>query len=434
MIGGMVADMAKTMLQYLVNRAPVDLRPRGGYSRSWLGESGPAVHDLEQMGNVSTVFSIVDGISSEVAAAQWHLYRGDTVDDPDRIEVTRHAALSVWGKPNPFQTTAEFVEASQQHYELTGEYWWVLGNGAASFPLELWGVRPDRIQPVPHPTEFIAGYLYEGTIGEPVPLAVDQVIWNKRPNPLTPYRGLSPLGSLLYDISGDSAAAQYNAMFFKNGADPGGIIQAEGPQLSDDDFDLLMQRWKESHKGVGNAHRVGYLENAKFIPTQYTRRDMQFVDLRTFSKETIREAWRFPRSMMGSEAASNRATHEAEKQVFADNLIKPRLRRLRSSLNDDFLPMFPGVGKASTRRLWFDFDDPSPDDRESQRADQDSAIAAVAALVPLGFDPADALEAFELPEIKFQKPEPTPPPRIEAPPSQDELFPPEEDTDEEPTT
>ena len=113
------------------------------------------------------------------------------------------------------------------------------------------------------------------------------------------------MGSLIYDTAGDVAAAKYNAMFFKNGADPGGIIEATNP-IGDDEFDVLMTRWKESHKGVGNAHRVGYLENAKFVQSNYTRRDMQFVDLRNFSKETIREAWRFPRSMMGSESASNR--------------------------------------------------------------------------------------------------------------------------------
>ncbi|MEA2081067.1 MAG: phage portal protein [Pseudomonadota bacterium] len=399
----MVVVMARTLLAYIRNKAPVDLFP----SRGVLAATDPGVvseADLGQMGRVSTVFSIVDGIASEVAAAGWGLYRGESVDDPDRVEVTDHAALVVWEHPNPFFTRAEFVEASQQHFELAGEYWWVvsregtLPNGRsvrAQWPLELWGVRPDRIAPVPHPRKFIEGYMYR--VGrDKVPLALDQVIFNKRQNPLDPYRGLSPLGSLVFDIQGDVQAARYNAVFFKNGADPGGIIEAEGPSLSEQDFQVLMTRWKEQHKGVSNAHRVGYLENAKFVPSTYTRRDMQFVDLRTFSKDTIREAWRFPKSMMGSEAASNRATHEAEKQVFADNIIKPRLRRLRSSLNDDFLSMFP-----DSDGLFFDFDDPSPDDRESQREDQNANVAAVAALVPLGFDPAETLAAFDLPDLTF---------------------------------
>ncbi|MCP4205912.1 MAG: phage portal protein, partial [Shimia sp.] len=264
--------MANTLLGRILNRAPVDLRPRSGLlNTALMGDPRPA--DLGQMGNVSALFAVVDGIAEGVGAARWRLWRGDTVDDPDRVEVTRHAALSVWAKPNPFQTTAEFVEACQQHYELTGEFWWVLSNQVGgrevAFPLELWNVRPDRIAPVPHPTEYISGYEYTGNQGEKVPLRLDQAIWNKRPNPLNPYRGLSPLGSLIYDTAGDVAAAKYNAMFFKNGADPGGIIEATNP-IGDDEFDLLMNRWRESHKGVANAHRIGYLENARFVQANYT--------------------------------------------------------------------------------------------------------------------------------------------------------------------
>jgi hypothetical protein len=104
--------------------------------------------------------------------------------------------------------------------------------------------------------------------------------------------------------------------------------------------------------------------------------------------------------MLGSEAASNRATHEAEKQVYADNIIKPRLRRIRESLNTDLLPKFQMGGRNATRRLWFDFEDPSPDDRENQRADQDSKVNAAGILIRAGFEPEDVLEKLELPEIK----------------------------------
>jgi HK97 family phage portal protein len=436
--------MARSLIGSLLNRAPVPHTHRGTFGSNQAGDV--PVENIAQMQNVSTVFAIIDGIASEVAASEWKLWRGDTVDDPERVEVKTHAALSVWRRPNPFYTLAEFLEASQQHYELTGEYWWVLASDSelngrkitAPWPLELWPIRPDRIKPVPHPTKFISGFVH--TLGrDETPLTLDQVIFNKRQNPMTPYRGLSPLGSLVYDLAGDTAAAQYNAVFFKNGAMPGGIIEAQTP-LSDDDFDQLMQRWREQHRGTSNAHRVGYLENATFTPASYSRRDMEFVDLRNFSKDTIREAWRFPKSMLGSEAASNRATHEAEKQVFADNIIKPRLRRIRDSLNTDFLPKFPGVGKASTRRLWFDFEDPSPDDRESQRKDQDSNITAVGVLVRAGFDPAAVLEALEMPDIEHtgrlpvtvqipeDEAEPEPDPEVEPPnPEEGEQEPPKED-------
>jgi len=393
-----------------MNRSPVPLVPRRGWSRISASVDAPGQADLSQMARVSTVFAIVDGIASEVAAATWRLFRGDSLEDPDRVEVTRHPALSVWERPNPHFSRATLVEATQQHYELSGEFWWVLASDSevngkrvrSPWPLEIWPVRPDRMTPVRDATRFVTGYLHT-LAGEETPLGADQVIFGRRPNPLTPYRGLSPLGSLVYDLEGEQAAAQYNYSFFKNGAFPGGIITAEDP-LADDDFDQLMRRWREQHRGSSNAHRVGYLEGrVKFEAQQYTRRDMEFVDLRGFSKETIREAWRFPRSMMGSESASNRATHEAEHVVFAQRLITPRLRRIREALNNEFLPLFQGGGRNSTSRLFFDFDDPTPVDAESTRKDLEVSLKAAETYIDLGFDEAETLEAFGLPEVTFKE-------------------------------
>ncbi len=118
--------------------------------------------------------------------------------------------------------------------------------------------------------------------------------------------------------------------------------------------------------------------------------------------------------------------------MFADNLIKPRLRRLRASLNDDFLPMFPGQGPSSTSRLWFDFDDPSPDDRENQRADMETNLLAADYYIGWGADKDETLEVFELPAVTFEEPEPEPvPPQFAV--DDEEPDPDDEDTEiEEP--
>ena len=46
----------------------------------------------------------------------------------DRIEVTSHAALDLWNKPNKFMPRQEFVETFQQHVDLTGEACWVIAR------------------------------------------------------------------------------------------------------------------------------------------------------------------------------------------------------------------------------------------------------------------------------------------------------------------
>jgi HK97 family phage portal protein len=347
------------------------------------------------MGAQSTIFAIVDRIATSIASVEWRLYR-KAAKPEDRTETKIHPALIVLNKPNQHYTRTEFFETLQQHFELTGEMWMLLSR-ATKFPngppIELWPVRPDRMRPVPSPTEFISGYIYKNGRDE-VPLALNDAIYNKRPSPLDPYRGIGPIGTLLIDIEGEHAASAYNTMFFHNGAEPGGILEI--PEiLSDEEFDKLVQHWEQQHKGVNNAHKVAVVEAGTWKERTYTMRDMQFEQLRRFSRETFRQAWGFPKPMLGDVEDVNRANAEAASFVFADQLLIPRLRRWRTMLNDDFLPQFGSMGEGYE----FDFDAIIPRSVMDEREDKRMAAQAVQMLVAQRFDPAESLEAFGLPPI-----------------------------------
>jgi phage portal protein BeeE len=183
-------------------------------------------------------------------------------------------------------------------------------------------------------------------------------------------------------------------MFFHNGAEPGGILEI--PEiLSDEEFDKLVQHWEQQHKGVNNAHKVAVVEAGTWKERTYTMRDMQFEQLRRFSRETFRQAWGFPKPMLGDVEDVNRANAEAASFVFADQLLIPRLRRWRTMLNDDFLPQFGTMGEGYE----FDFDAIIPRSVMDEREDKRMAAQAVQMLVAQRFDPAESLEAFGLPPI-----------------------------------
>jgi len=224
--------------------------------RSYVGNSGIAAPadmagQMQTMQSVPTLFAIVDRLATSAASAEWKLYR--VTNSGKRTEVNIHPALSVWNRPNEFYTQRELVESLIQHYELTGEMWWLLSSAEqVSVPVEIWPVRPDRMRPVPSPSSFIDHYVYKGV--QEVRLSLDEVIYTKRQNPLDPYRGMSPVGALIYDLEGERAASAYNAQFFKNNATPGGIIETD-EFMSDTEFDQLQMRWNEQHRGLQNAHR-----------------------------------------------------------------------------------------------------------------------------------------------------------------------------------
>jgi len=364
---------------------------------------------MRTMGTAGTIFQIVSLLASASASPQWRLYRkakadgrvryttGDRGSD-QRTEVLQHQALNVWNNPNPFNTGSAFREAGWQHMELTGECWWVVvRDPRATFPVGLWLVRPDRMEPVPSVENYIAGYVYTGPSGERVPLQRDEVILTKYPNPLDPYRGLGPVQSVLVDLDAMKYGAEWNRNFFINGAVPGGVVQVP-TNLEDHEFDQFVNRWREAHQGVSRAHRVAILEGgATWVPSQMSIRDMDFSNLRNVSRDVIREAWGIHKSMLGNSDEVNRANATTAEEVFGRWKIIPRLDRLRDTLNNQLLPMFGSTGEG----VEFDYVNPLPDDREADNAELAAKSTAAATLVTAGFDPNDVCEVVGLPDMKF---------------------------------
>lgn len=382
----------------LTNLAPVPYTRRAE-SRSLFNQApeglpvGERAYDA--YGSVGTLFAIVKQIQEAVAATEWHLYRkGPKRDKTRRTEVMSHGFLDVWNMPNEFQTGFMLREAVQQHLDLVGEGFIVL-NTIGGLVLEMWSVRPDRMHPVKHPTKFLTGWIYHGPDGEKVPLTVDQVVQIKYPNPADPYRGMGPVQTVLNDIDAAKYSAEWNKNFFINGAKPGGIITVDY-RMGDDEFNAFVARWRKQHQGVANAHRVAVLENAKWQDTQFSMSDMQFVELRNLPRELVREAFAFPKPMLGTVDDVNRANAEAGKTIMAENQTIPRLGRWKDVTNAFLLPRF-----ANGKALEHDFDDPTPIDHEAADRERLSKANSANKLVMSGFHPDDVSDAMELPRMRW---------------------------------
>lgn len=397
--------MARTLLGALLNRTgtatantPVPFTSRSqGYGI--FGARRDAESQMRAMTATGTLFAIVDRTSNATALVDWKLWRkAKSGRKEDRTEVTSHAALDLWNRPNPFMPRQEFVESSTQHYDLTGETEWVIArHPGASIPLEMWPVRPDRMTPVPDREKFLRGWVYTSPDGEQIPLELNEVIQLRRPNPLDPYRGLSPVLSILPDLDTSRYSAEWARAFFLNSAQPGGIIEVP-VHLQDHEFDEMRERWAEQHKGVNNAHKVAIVEyGAKWSDRTISQRDMQFVELRGATRDAIREAYGISKTAIGDFEDINRASALAAKSWFAEQMTIPRLERIKAALNFELLPMYG----ATAQGLEFDYEDPTPPDAETEATQMTARSQAVAALVREGFEPRGTLAAFDLPDIPF---------------------------------
>ncbi len=390
-------------------KPPVDIGSSASRTHGLSYSLGAGKQDREtfmrQYAMSGTLYGIVSLLAESTATPKWHLYKnppadgrrryatGDTGSD-QRVEVVQHAAIQLVNNPNPFHSRFEFFEGAQQHEELTGETFWVLDT-EMGFPTSMWYVRPDRMEPVPDPNDYLVGWIYTGPTGEQVPLKRSEVILEKRPDPMDPYRGAGPVQSIMPNIQQQRYATEYQRNLFLNGADPGGVITVPN-RLNDREFDELIERWRESHRGVARAGHIGVLEDGmNWMPSPTTNKDMEYGNLRLANRDELREAWRIHKAMMGSSDDVNRANAQTAQEVFVAWQVLPRLNRRRDTFNSKLLPLF----KASGVGVEFDYDDPSPVNAETAATELLQKSQAAVALVGAGFDPADVLEVVGLPDM-----------------------------------
>jgi HK97 family phage portal protein len=369
---------------------------RGGMFASNEEIIGDRAYDA--YGSVSTLFAIVSMLGNAFASTEWGLYKkGPKRDKTRRKEIIDHPILTLWNRPNPFYTGRYFRMTVQQYIDLVGEGV-ILLSTFAGIPYHMWCVRPDRIKPVKDAKEYLLGYIYKGPDGEEVPLERENVIHIKMPNPSDPFRGLGPVQSALMDLDAAKYSAQWNRNFFINGARPGGIIEVDH-RMGDEEWTQFTSRWRSQHQGVANAHRVAVLENAKWHDVNFSMTDMQFVELRTLSREMIREAFAFPKPMLGAVDDVNRANAAVGERVFGRWQIVPRCDLWKDILNFELITRFTGAEKFE-----LDYTNPVPIDHETENATRDSKTKGAVALANAGWHPDDALEAMELPPMRWVGP------------------------------
>jgi HK97 family phage portal protein len=356
------------------------------------------------MSRNGTLYATVSLLANSTAQVNWRLFRHSDgrgrISSPDpRREVTNHAALDLWNRPNDFMYRQLFVETFQQHIELTGKAFWIMTPSAAG-PLDMWPVMPHRMVAVPDQKSFLAGWVYLGPNGEQVPFNRTEVIWLRQPHPYDPYDGLGAVEAMMSDIESAHFISDWNRAFFKNSAQPGGFVTIPD-RVSDEQFEEITTRWAEQHQGVQRAHRVAFLESgATWQPGGYSMKDMQFTELRQDTRDTTYEGFGVSKGMLGVVDDVNRANIEGSEYIYAKYRMVPRLERIKGALNTQLLPLFGATGQG----VEFDYDNPVPEDWQADAATLKEQAKAALELVEAGYEPADVLKTIGMPDMRWVGP------------------------------
>lgn len=359
----------------------------------------------------STVYSIVHRIASDVANQEWALQprqknARQATEQTDLI--TEHPMLDLWDRPNDTMTPTgrAFRQLCGMYLELLGEATILVvraGNRPTGQPFELWPLRPDHLQPVPDPFNWLAGWIHTDVDGVRTPLRPDQVLQIKYPNPADPYRGLSPLTAALAEVESIEFALRWQRTFFEKHAKPSGIVTTDQAMTSGE-FVEWVERWNQMHQGVENAGRVALLDRGtKWVETQMSMVDMQLTELVASNRDSIREAWGINKVILGQTDDVNRANALAAQQIYGRYTLADRVDLWAEAGNElarNYTALGGGPGRRNRAEMTI-VGDLAPEDTDTTAKDRDSRIKAWSAVVKEGADPMSAAEAFGLPEIVF---------------------------------
>lgn len=259
------------------------------------------------------------------------------LDGEERLEVERHPLELLLENPNPAMSRYELFESTLGYLELTGNAFWFLAGDSTGHPAQIWVLRPDRMTIVPHPTDYVAGYLYE-VDGKQIPMDAVEVVHFKRWHPSNDYYGLSPIEAARMAIDSDRAMAKWNNNTFGNdNGVPAGIVNIN-EFVSDDDYERLKREWRNSYGGA--QRKTAFLRGGDIswqnIGLSHT--DLDFLNGRIAHRDEILNIFGIPVGLVSENATEANAT-VAERQ-FIERTLYPKLVRLAQKITQELLPFY----------------------------------------------------------------------------------------------
>jgi HK97 family phage portal protein len=330
---------------HLANMSPMladAIGEGGGYTRAIrLGRL------IGHYGDEVWVYVAVSKVAQAAASVPLRARRGDPEDEESEI-LTSGPLPELLARPNPYQSHFDFVEQHQTSMDLAGESFIYLDRG----PSATGGVDAMYVLPIFNeqtmtvvrkskkfdPAAEVAGYIYQ--VGnEKISYLPDEIVHVRYPNPFDPYRGLAPLRAAALSVESDLMAQQYNAAFFVNSAEPRGHYEAEGVVL-DAQYKRFQKLIEARHRGYHKAHRPLILQNMKWVSTQLSPKDSEFLEQRKFSREEIIAIYGVRPVVVGLLEHNPQANAEIQWRDFWSASMQPKMAKLVNALNGELAPIF----------------------------------------------------------------------------------------------
>jgi HK97 family phage portal protein len=300
--------------------------------------SGKVVNEQTAM-QTTAVYACVRVLSEAIASLPLHLYR--YTDKNSKEKAVDHPLYPLLhDEPNPEMTSFIFRETLMTHLLLWGNaYAQIIRNGrgevAALYPLMANRMRVDRDE------NGHLYYEYQMSTSDAPTMKAGTV--RLTPSDVLHIPGLgfdglvgySPIAMAKNSIGMAMATEEYGATFFKNGANPSGILSMPGVVK---DPEKIRNSWEAGFGGSSNSNKVAILEEGMtYTPISISPEQAQFLETRKFQLDEIARIFRIPPHMIGDLEHATFSNIEQQSLEFVTYTLEPWLVRWEQSMQRSLL-------------------------------------------------------------------------------------------------
>lgn len=301
--------------------------------------SGEKVDEQSAM-QISTVYACVRLLAETVAALPLHLYRY-TDGGKGKESASDHPLYRIlYRQPNDEMSSFIWRETMMTHLLLWGNAYSQIIRDGRNNVLGLYPLLPENVE-VDRDEQGQLYYIYHAYTDE-VPGEQNQDIYFRKDEilhiPGLGFNGLvgfSPIAMMKNSLGTTLAVEKYGASFFKNGAQPSGVLEHPGVLK---DPQKIRDNWTAVYGGANNAHRVAVLEEGMaYKAISLPPEDSQFLSTRQFGVEEICRIFRVPPHMVQSLEHATFSNIEHQSIDFVVHTLTPWLVRFEQAIIKDLL-------------------------------------------------------------------------------------------------
>ncbi|WP_093533277.1 phage portal protein [Stenotrophomonas rhizophila] len=307
------------------------------FSGAWQrNQSIVTARDVE---TYSTVYACMSRISSDIGKLPFTVKRRDSnglwADD-------RHLTVTaLLRRPNYYQTPAQFREAWILSKLATGNTYVLMGRDDRHAVTHLWVLDPYRVEPMVTESGDI---YYRLRYGQPenllpskypageVVVPASEIIHDREMALFHQLVGVGPLAAAQLAANKNVEIQRNGATFFRNGAQPSGILTAPAG-MSEEDAKAVKEYWQREFSGQ-NAGKVGLIgADMKFTSFSFNAHDSQAVEQLRYSDEQIAHAFGIPPFKVGIGSIPAGMKVDDLNQMYYSDALQARIEAIEDCLD-----------------------------------------------------------------------------------------------------